>query len=71
VVETVAAQVAGCCPTWLSLTGVWATATDYGFNVLTVYKQMLDWAFRCGWPAPASSRHIIVQSARRGGPERH
>jgi hypothetical protein len=28
------------------LTGVWATATDYGFNVLTVYKQMLDWALR-------------------------
>ncbi len=36
--------VAGCCPTWLSLAGVWATATNYGYAILTVYKQMLDWA---------------------------
>jgi hypothetical protein len=36
--------VAGCCPTWLSLTGVWATASDYGYIILTVYRQMLDWA---------------------------
>ena len=36
--------VAGCCPTWLSLAGVWATAPDYGFSILTVYKQMIDWA---------------------------
>jgi len=36
--------VAGCCPTWLSLSGVWATATNYGYAILAIYKQMLDWA---------------------------
>jgi hypothetical protein len=36
--------VAGCCLTWLALSGVWATATNYGYAILTVYKQMLDWA---------------------------
>lgn len=35
--------VAGCCPTWLSLSGVWATATNYGYAILRVYKEMLDW----------------------------
>ncbi|MDQ1421012.1 MAG: hypothetical protein QOJ52_2974 [Acidimicrobiaceae bacterium] len=37
-------SVAGCCLTWLALSGVWATATNYGYAILTVYKQMLDWA---------------------------
>lgn len=36
--------VAGCCPTWLSLGGVWATAIDYGYEILNVYKEILDWA---------------------------
>jgi hypothetical protein len=36
--------VAGCCATWLSLGGVWASAPDYGYAILTIYKQMLDWA---------------------------
>lgn len=36
--------VAGCCQTWLSLGGVWATAIDYGYEILNVYKEMLDWA---------------------------
>jgi hypothetical protein len=33
----------GCCSTWMSLTGVWATASDYGFAILTVYRQILEW----------------------------
>jgi Mannosyl-glycoprotein endo-beta-N-acetylglucosaminidase len=37
-------DVAGCCQTWLALSGVWATATDYGYIILNVYKEMLDWA---------------------------
>jgi hypothetical protein len=36
--------VAGCCRTWMALTGVWATAPTYGFVVLSLYRQMLDWA---------------------------
>lgn len=35
--------VAGCCRTWLALTGVWATAPAYGYEVLSIYKQIVDW----------------------------
>lgn len=34
----------GCCPTWESLTGVWATDPTYGSQILSIYGQMLDWA---------------------------
>jgi hypothetical protein len=33
----------GCCPTWMSLTGVWATNPSYGFTILTLYKHILEW----------------------------
>jgi hypothetical protein len=36
--------VGGCCQTWMSLAGTWATNPDYGVEILSVYKQMLDWA---------------------------
>jgi hypothetical protein len=36
--------VHGCCPTWMALTGVWATSPTYAFAVLNIYKQILDWA---------------------------
>ncbi|HEX3542139.1 MAG TPA: glucosaminidase domain-containing protein [Acidimicrobiales bacterium] len=36
--------VAGCCPTWLALSGVWATARNYGYAILSIYKEILDWA---------------------------
>jgi hypothetical protein len=28
----------------MSLAGVWATNRAYGFEILSVYKEMLDWA---------------------------
>jgi hypothetical protein len=34
----------GCCPTWMSLTGVWASASNYGYAILTLYKQIVEWA---------------------------
>jgi hypothetical protein len=34
----------GCCPSWQSLTGHYATAPDYGPVVLGLYKAMLDFA---------------------------
>lgn len=34
----------GCCPTWESLTGVWASDPNYGIQILTMYEQMLDLA---------------------------
>ena len=39
-----AGGVEGCCTTWMSLAGVWATNSAYGFEILSVYRQMLDWA---------------------------
>lgn len=33
----------GCCPTWDSLTGVWATAKDYGPKILDRYVTLLEW----------------------------
>jgi hypothetical protein len=39
-----AGGVQGCCSTWMSLAGVWATNRAYGFEILSVYKEMLDWA---------------------------
>jgi hypothetical protein len=36
--------VAGCCPTWLALTGVWATSTSYGYAILRVYQKMVEYA---------------------------
>ncbi|MDA8062621.1 MAG: glucosaminidase domain-containing protein, partial [Actinomycetota bacterium] len=34
----------GCCRTWPSLTGVWATDPVYGRSILVLYQQMLAWA---------------------------
>lgn len=34
----------GCCQTWQSLTGKWATDPLYGHTILTVYQRMLAWA---------------------------
>jgi hypothetical protein len=36
--------VKGCCPTWYSLTGTWATAPTYGPVILGLYQQVLDHA---------------------------
>ena len=36
--------VKGCCPTWYSLTGTWATAPTYGPVILALYRQVLDHA---------------------------
>jgi hypothetical protein len=36
--------VGGCCTTWVSLAGKWASSLTYGVEILTVYEQILDWA---------------------------
>jgi hypothetical protein len=33
----------GCCPTWMALTGVWASNPNYGFQILSLYKHILEW----------------------------
>ena len=35
--------ISGCCQTWMSLSGVWASNPNYGYEILSVYKEMLDW----------------------------
>jgi hypothetical protein len=37
-------SVAGCCQTWMALSGVWATGPGYGYHILSIYQKMLDWA---------------------------
>jgi hypothetical protein len=38
--------VAGCCSTWLALDGIWATGGGYGYHILLLYKQMLEWTLQ-------------------------
>jgi hypothetical protein len=65
--------VTGCCPTWLSLTGVWASAPQYGYEVLAIYRQMVDWALpgrlaAAGLvPPPAGSSVASAGAARATG----
>lgn len=39
-----AQKESGCCATWESLTGVWATDPYYGAEILGIYQQILGWA---------------------------
>jgi Mannosyl-glycoprotein endo-beta-N-acetylglucosaminidase len=41
----------GCCATWESLTGVWATDPLYGSSILGIYDQMLSYALANPQPA--------------------
>jgi hypothetical protein len=36
--------IEGCCRTWMGLSGVWASNPAYGYEILSVYEQMLAWA---------------------------
>jgi Mannosyl-glycoprotein endo-beta-N-acetylglucosaminidase len=36
--------VGGCCSTWMSLGGTWASSLTYGISIMTIYNQMLTWA---------------------------
>lgn len=55
---SMAGSVQGCCTTWLALSGVWATNPDYGYEILGIYKEMLDWAI----PRQLFSDGLISQS---------
>jgi hypothetical protein len=37
-------RVRGCCSTWMELTGVWATASNYGVRILEIYNELLVFA---------------------------
>jgi Mannosyl-glycoprotein endo-beta-N-acetylglucosaminidase len=46
----------GCCQTWESLTGVWATDPTYGAQILSIYQQMLAFAGTPGSGGSGSGR---------------
>jgi hypothetical protein len=74
-----AGGVAGCCTTWMSLAGVWATNLAYGFEILSVYKEMLDWALvgeeqqaglsPPGAQAPSGGSRLVASPPAKSGPE--
>jgi hypothetical protein len=45
----------GCCATWESLTGVWATDPTYGVQILTLYQGMLAFAAASESQGPSST----------------
>lgn len=55
----------GCCPSWQSLTGHYATDPTYGQTVLTVYKAMLDYALS---QPPVAPPPTTVPPPAVGGP---
>ncbi len=68
-----AGGVQGCCSTWMSLAGVWATNRAYGFEIMSVYKDMLDWALlgeekATGLVPPAPPPLPPAAKAPAGGP---
>jgi hypothetical protein len=36
--------IEGCCLTWMSLAGTWASSPAYGYDILNIYNEMLAWA---------------------------
>jgi hypothetical protein len=36
--------IEGCCLTWMSLAGTWASSPAYGYDILNIYNKMLAWA---------------------------
>jgi hypothetical protein len=59
---------AGCCPTWESLTGMWATDPLYALSVLSIYESMLAFAASLPTPAPAGVGAGNSSSATSAGP---
>jgi Mannosyl-glycoprotein endo-beta-N-acetylglucosaminidase len=41
--QTETPGVAGCCTTWISIGGIWSTNPSYGFEILAIYNEMLEW----------------------------
>jgi uncharacterized membrane protein len=52
----------GCCQTWNSLTGVWATDPDYGPEILAIYDSMLQYALDQPPVAPPATQTNSVTS---------
>jgi hypothetical protein len=66
-----AVGIGGCCRTWVALAGTWASSLTYGVEILTVYKQMLDWAISsrlvvAGLEAPPATTATTAAGASTG-----
>ncbi len=48
----------GCCQTWESLTGIWATDPTYGAQILSIYQEMLAFAARSGSGGSGSADRV-------------
>jgi hypothetical protein len=64
--------VQGCCRTWLSLSGIWASNLSYGYEILSVYKHMVDWVLKVRLQAEglatAASASLPAQKPATTGP---
>ncbi len=56
-------SVRGCCGTWQSLTGVWASSPIYGNSILSLYLSMLAAALGTGAPPGAPSTSVTAPPA--------
>ncbi|MGH9107199.1 MAG: glucosaminidase domain-containing protein, partial [Acidimicrobiales bacterium] len=68
---TFSTGVQGCCRTWTALSGVWATNPNYGFEILAIYRQMLDWTVQSALraarlPSAAGSGPMSAAAAQAG-----
>lgn len=54
----------GCAPTWESLGGKWASATNYGTQILAVYNQMM--AFNVANPTLKASKTSLSFTVEKG-----
>ena len=65
--------VQGCCSTWLSLSGIWASNLSYGYEILSVYKQMVAWVLKerlqAEGLAPGSPAGLADQKPLTTGPK--
>jgi Mannosyl-glycoprotein endo-beta-N-acetylglucosaminidase len=69
--------IEGCCLTWMSLAGTWASSPAYGYDILNIYNQMLAWALPRALQstglldaAPLLPRHLNQPAKSSPGPSR-
>ena len=70
--------IEGCCLTWMSLAGTWASSPAYGYDILNIYNEMLAWALprelrSAGLleaAAPALPRHLSRPAKSSPAPSR-
>jgi Mannosyl-glycoprotein endo-beta-N-acetylglucosaminidase len=67
--------VAGCCRTWMGLSGIWASNPNYGYEILSVYQEMVDWAIafelqKTGLLPGAPTGAVVLAAPEQSGNKR-